>query len=121
MTPLQAIVPLASGALAGLLLAGCATPAPAAPGLANPASVYCEQSGGTLQIRDETGGEVGYCLFSDGSECEEWQFFRGECGLDYTFCASEGGTPEVREDVLTCVFGDGSACPEAEHAAGTCK
>lgn len=50
-------------------------------GLANPASVYCEQQGGTLDIRtNENGGAYGVCVFDDGSECEEWAYFRGECG-----------------------------------------
>ncbi|MFM7173460.1 MAG: DUF333 domain-containing protein [Caldilinea sp.] len=35
--------------------------------------------GGTLEIRQGEGGEVGYCVFADGSECEEWALFRGEC------------------------------------------
>jgi hypothetical protein len=48
------------------------------PGLANPASVYCEEQGGTVQIRAGTGGEVGYCVFDDGTEVEEWAYFRGE-------------------------------------------
>jgi putative hemolysin len=48
--------------------------------IANPASVYCEQYGGTLEIRtDETGGQIGVCIFADGSECEEWSYMRGEC------------------------------------------
>lgn len=49
-------------------------------GLPNPASVYCEQNGGRLELRaDDEGGEQGICVFPDGSECEEWLFFRGEC------------------------------------------
>jgi len=49
-------------------------------GLANPASVYCEENGGELEIReDEAGGQIGYCIFPDGSECEEWEYYRGEC------------------------------------------
>jgi len=49
-------------------------------GMANPASVYCEEQGGRLEIRtDDSGGQAGYCIFADGSECEEWAFFRGEC------------------------------------------
>ncbi|NSW52116.1 MAG: DUF333 domain-containing protein [Anaerolineae bacterium] len=48
-------------------------------GIANPASVFCEEQGGTLEIRDTEEGQLGYCLFDDGSECEEWAFFRGEC------------------------------------------
>jgi putative hemolysin len=48
--------------------------------LPNPASVFCEENGGTLEIReDETGGQFGVCVFDDGSECEEWKYFRGEC------------------------------------------
>jgi len=48
--------------------------------LANPASVYCQQQGGKLEIRtDANGGQIGYCLFADGKECEEWAYFRGEC------------------------------------------
>jgi putative hemolysin len=48
-------------------------------GLANPASVYCEENNGTLDIRDTEDGQVGYCIFEDGSECEEWAFYKGEC------------------------------------------
>jgi len=49
-------------------------------GLANPASVYCEDQGGTLDIRTaEDGGEYGVCIFDDGTECEEWAYFREEC------------------------------------------
>lgn len=48
--------------------------------MANPASVFCDQNGGKLEIRTgEDGGQTGYCIFSDGSECEEWAFQRGEC------------------------------------------
>jgi uncharacterized protein len=48
-------------------------------GLANPASVYCQEQGGTVDIRtDESGGQVGYCVFSDGTEVEEWAYYRGE-------------------------------------------
>lgn len=72
-----------------LLLSGCRnTPAEQTNeaqdiGLANPASVYCEEQGGTLEIRtDADGGQYGVCIFADGSECEEWAYFRGECQPD---------------------------------------
>ena len=48
-------------------------------GLPNPASEYCVDQGGELEIRDEADGQAGYCVFPDGSECEEWAFFGGEC------------------------------------------
>jgi putative hemolysin len=50
-------------------------------GLPNPASVYCEEHGSSLEIRSAAnGGQYGVCIFPDGSECEEWAFYRGECG-----------------------------------------
>ncbi|NOX63807.1 MAG: DUF333 domain-containing protein [Chloroflexi bacterium] len=49
-------------------------------GLPNPASQYCVENGGELEMRKaDDGGEIGICKFPDGSECEEWAFFRGEC------------------------------------------
>ncbi len=49
------------------------------PGLANPASQFCEEQGGRVEIRTTEEGSAGFCVFSDGSECEEWAYYRGEC------------------------------------------
>jgi len=45
-------------------------------GMPNPASVYCEEQGGTLEIVDEEGGQVGYCNLPDGTRIEEWEYYR---------------------------------------------
>lgn len=59
---------------------GGATETPQAVGIANPASVYCEEHGGTVDIRTAAdGSQSGACVFPDGSECDEWAYFRGEC------------------------------------------
>ena len=51
------------------------------PNIPNPASVYCEQNGNTLEIRTAAdGSQSGVCVFPDGSTCDEWAYFRGECG-----------------------------------------
>jgi putative hemolysin len=50
--------------------------------LPNPASVFCEEQGYKLELRTDASGTAGYCIFPDGSECEEWAFFRGECAPD---------------------------------------
>ncbi len=107
-------------------------------GIANPASVFCAQNGGKLEIRDETGGQVGYCMFDDGSECEEWAYLRGECAPGEAkapssigmpnpasvFCTDNGGTLEMRQDANgeygMCVFGDGSECEEWAYFRGEC-
>ena len=47
----------------------------------NPASVYCEQNGNKLEIQTASdGSQSGVCVFPDGSTCDEWAYFRGECG-----------------------------------------
>jgi len=49
-------------------------------GVPNPASVFCTEKGYQLEIRTAAdGSQTGYCIFPDGSECEEWAFYRGEC------------------------------------------
>jgi putative hemolysin len=49
-------------------------------GLANPASVYCGQVGGKTEIKkDAAGNEYGMCTFPNGSTCDEWALYRGEC------------------------------------------
>ena len=48
-------------------------------GMANPASVNCSDNGWTLNIIDWKDGQYGMCSFSDGSQCEEWAYFRHEC------------------------------------------
>jgi len=75
-----------------LLLSACTPPqtqpdvdpvSTAAPGagMPNPASVYCEEQGNRLEIRTAAdGSQTGYCIFPDGSECNEWAYFRKECG-----------------------------------------
>lgn len=46
-------------------------------GMANPASVFCEQKGGKSEIRkNEDGSEYGVCHLPDGSEVEEWEYYR---------------------------------------------
>jgi putative hemolysin len=49
-------------------------------GLANPASVFCVQNSGTLEIvTDLSGWQSGICHLLDGTTCDEWAYFRGEC------------------------------------------
>ena len=62
-----------------LTLAGCGkTEAPVEnpdenAEIANPAAVYCEENGWTLNL------EEWLCMFDDGSYCEEWSYQRWEC------------------------------------------
>jgi len=51
-------------------------------GVANPSSTYCLSLGYNL-----TNGEGGgFCIFPDKTECEEWKFYRGKCGQEWSYC-----------------------------------
>lgn len=54
-------------------------------GLANPASVYCIEQGGTNEKVVTDIGESAYCVFEDNSKCWDWDFFRGDCDKGQIF------------------------------------
>lgn len=111
----------------------------------NPASVHCEDNGGVLDIRNFASGDVGMCIFDDGSECEEWAYFNGACQPgDYypntapedepvgmpnpasVFCEDNGGTLDIRTaddggQTGYCIFVDGSECEEWAFFNGECQ
>lgn len=63
-----------------LMLAGCSTqpPAPTPPkiGMANPASVYCQQKGGTLTAVQTPQGVRSDCKLPGGEVIDEWDLWR---------------------------------------------
>ena len=56
--------------------------------MVNPASKYCKDNGGQSEIRsNEDGSQYGVCVFKNGVECDEWDFFSGRCAKDgENFC-----------------------------------
>ncbi len=48
-------------------------------GMPNPASKYCLDQGGRLELVQENDAVTGYCHLADGTVCEEWAYYRGEC------------------------------------------
>ena len=71
----------ASIALSMLLLAGCGMQsAPEVQStLQDQISLYCLDHEGNLEMREEGWKLHGYCIFADGSECVESDFFNGVC------------------------------------------
>jgi len=73
-----------------MALTSCASPQ-APEGLPNPASAYCEQNGNKLEIRTAPdGSQSGVCIFSNGSACDEWAYYRGECGPAIVEATADG-------------------------------
>jgi len=91
-------------------------------GIANPASVYCQGLGYTEETRTNDAGEYGVCIFSDGTECDTWDFLAGRCGQSFSYCAQQGYTLEEVPDsnIANCVFPDGSSCGELDFFQGNC-
>jgi putative hemolysin len=92
------------------------TPLPVRPGTANPAAVYCQDMGYALDGSD--------CVFPDASRCEQWSFWRGQCGQAFSFCNLHGGTV-ASEDVdmggwtgtwAMCTLPSGAKCKEPTFA-----
>jgi putative hemolysin len=88
-----------------VVLASCATPQTQSPFMAteanlpNPASVYCIEQGFQSEIRTEVdGNQTGICMFPDGSECDEWVFYRGECGSASQEDTGSFSTIEIAND-----------------------
>lgn len=79
-------------------------------GMANPASVYCENKGGELILITGVGGAAGYCILPDERTCQQWKFFYSE--------GEECESPKVEFD---SDVGCKSACEEAGESAGSCK
>lgn len=63
--------------------------------IANPASTNCIEQGGKLAFQENENGTVGICTLPDGTECEEWALFRGECPAKAHYCTPESRNAEV--------------------------
>ena len=86
-----------------------------APGMANPAAVYCRELGYEYEIVDTAEGQSGVCIFPDGSTCNEWSFLQGKCGQGHSYCARQGygsitktdGKNPLSREYSVCVRGRG--------------
>jgi putative hemolysin len=118
--PAPAPAPPPAPAPAPAPVPGCA-PLAASGGSANPASVYCSELGYQLTATSQ-------CAFPDGTSCEEWAFYRGECGQAHSFCNLHGGTVANKVENMgtwtasyaECTLPDGKQCQD-DTFAHTCS
>jgi len=78
--------------------------------IANPASVYCIENNGTLEIRESELGQYGVCI-KDGMECDEWKYFNGECNL-----ATTAQVCSVNEDCVKDSCCHANSCTTKDNA-----
>lgn len=114
-------------------------------GIANPASVNCDQQGGQLLLMDkvingQNLGQFGICYFEDNRQCEEWALLRGDCpvgGVKVTgyanaaaaYCAMTGNTYKITKaypdapadkEEGTCQLKSGQVCEVWAYYGGDC-
>lgn len=91
-------------------------------GIPNPASVLCEEQGGTVEIvTDEEGNQSGICRLPDGAEIDEWEYYRqyhedagaGLANPAAVFCEEQGGVTSGDEPM--CELSDGSVVDAWEY------
>ena len=91
------------------------------PGMANPAAVYCENLGYTMETVTRQGGEDADCIFPDGSRCAQWDFLAGRCGQEFSNCQMQGFELEMNGNIGICRFPDSSYCDEYQYFTGECS
>jgi putative hemolysin len=71
----RSCVAAVAGGVSALL--GLAAAPPPALALANPAAVFCVESGGKSEILvNAAGAQFGICILPDGQMVEEWAYYR---------------------------------------------
>lgn len=82
--------------LIGLItIIGCNTQIP------NPASKFCLDKGGTLKFVETNNGTQGICTLKEGVECDEWQYFRGECSEKFVIAQTTNSTCDKDYECVT--------------------
>jgi hypothetical protein len=120
----------------------CPAPAVTTPGtgMANPSAVYCEEQNLTYEIRtNPDGSQSGVCILADGTECDGWEYYRGDCpapaatmpgaGIanpSAVYCEEQGLKYETRTNTTdgsqygVCIMKDGTVCDAWKYYRNEC-
>jgi uncharacterized protein len=90
--------------------------------IANPASEKCIKDGGQDRILNGQNGQYGLCLFPDGTVCEEWAYYNGNCkkGECARKCDNIGTRSEGWYDCNGSLLFWDSCANETPITSGTC-
>lgn len=89
--------------------------------MSNPAAVYCEGLGYSMENVIRNGGGDADCIFPDGSRCGQWDFLSGRCGQEFSHCEMQGNVLQEGSNIGICRFPDNSNCDEFLFFSGECS
>ena len=108
-------------------------------GIPNPAAEFCSsQAGNRYEIRAAPdGSQYGVCILPDGTVCDEWDYFRGNCTAATdsaqpvtdpaeNFCLARSYMYQTRTGVngteyAFCIFPNGNECDAWSYYLGKCN
>ncbi|MEM4703047.1 MAG: C1 family peptidase [Candidatus Pacearchaeota archaeon] len=74
--------------------------------LPNPAAVYCSELGYKYKVVETSLGQKGICVMPNNEKCDEWSFFRGECGQEFSYCSKQGYELKSKNGMAFCIVPD---------------
>jgi len=89
-----------------------------APGMADPAAVYCSELGYSYEIVGTGDGQYGVCVLPDGSKCDAWGFLEGTCGQSYSYCARQGYDLITKTDGRNALSREYGVCVHDQQEVG---
>lgn len=83
---------------------------------------YCKGLGYNIDVEDN-------CIFENGESCQAWEFLKGKCYKELSFCQKNGYKLETKSDKIEsgvfeyaiCVFDDKTECEEYQYFIGKCS
>jgi len=108
------------------------------------AEAFCTERNNTYEVRGNSdGSETGVCIFPDGTVCDGWEYYTGNCTAaamfpsfdlvsepgsspSIDFCLERNHSFTIRENQeggldRVCSFPDGRECDVEAYYLGTCN
>jgi len=83
----------------------------------NPAAIYCQKMGYSYNIvPDGKGGQTDTCTMPNHTICDAWDFYTGECGVRFSYCAKIGAETVTATDGKDSFTANYSRCVDNKGA-----